>query len=336
MNKKLVFWIKLVLTVAVIGFIIYEVSRTAAKLRSEPFTVEIPWILASLAAFAAFMIQSALVWYWLAKKMGDRTPLVPAIGAYVFSQMGKYVPGKVALLLMRVERAKRAGMDPQICVVATLIENAMYMVSGAMIAVATLLLYARENLLLVAVISAGLLAMCAVFHPAIFYRLVNRVMVKMKRPEVPAQDRLRAHHMLIAVIGFFPCWLLGGLSLWCATRAIHLSIPPETLRLAPADYTKFPGAVALGVVGGMAFLTPGGVGPRELIQGLILVPVVGQTWAVLAVALQRLVQIACEISLGLIGSAFTRKPASIPEASATPETAPLIPTPPATPAQKPV
>src|SRR5262249_9670687 len=61
-----------------------------------------------------------------------------------------------------------------------------------------------------------------------------------------------------------------------------------------ADFAKFPGMVAFGVVGGMAFLTPGGVGPKEFIQGLFLVPIVGRNWATLAVVLQRLGQIALE------------------------------------------
>ena len=317
MNKRLVFWIKLVLTVAVIGFIGYEVARNAGELRKQSFTIDPLYVAASLGAFATFMVQSALVWRWLARQMGDRTPMVPAMGAYVYSQMGKYVPGKVALLLMRIGRSGRIGMSGQTCVVATLIENAMYMVSGAIIAAATLLLYARDNWLLVVVLAAGIAAMCTAFHPKVFYMLVNRVLRKMKRPEVPPQQRLRAGHMLLAVIGFFPCWLLGGLSLWCATRGLALAgdvhTPPTAL-----DYLKFPGTVAFGVVGGMAFLTPGGVGPREFIMGLFLYPIVGRTWATLAVVLQRLVQITCEVSLGLVGAAVTRGTRTEAATSASP------------------
>ena len=43
-------------------------------------------------------------------RMGDRSPTGRLVGAYTFSQMGKHIPGKVALLLMRIERAGRFGM----------------------------------------------------------------------------------------------------------------------------------------------------------------------------------------------------------------------------------
>ena len=336
MNKKLVFWIKLILTVAVVGFIGYEIYKNAGKLRQEHFTVNFGYIAASLAAFAAFMVQSSLVWNWLARRMGDRTPPIRAMGAYVYSQMGKYVPGKVALLLMRVERAKRAGMDPQICIVATLIENAMYMVSGGIIAVATLAFYAQDQLkskdkpLIFSALIIGLAAMCTVFHPRIFYSLVNRLLRKMNRPEVAPALQLRVPHLIAAVLGFIPCWLLGGLSLWCACRAIHFAAESQFHMPSIADFVTFPGAVALGVVSGMAFLTPGGVGTREVAMSLPILPIVGTSWAMLAVGLQRLVQIASEVLLGLIGGALTRKKsdASTPPADVTPTAAPAPQTPP--------
>jgi uncharacterized membrane protein YbhN (UPF0104 family) len=57
----------------------------------------------------------------------------------------------------------------------------------------------------------------------------------------------------------------------------------------------------------MAFLTPGGVGTREYMMGLFLYPIVGKNWAALAVVLQRVVQLSCELILGGIGALVTRK-----------------------------
>ncbi len=297
MNKKLMFVLKLVAMLAILGFVGWKLYQGWDDVQQKHLHVD--WGFGALAVltFAGTMVTSALVWRWLAWRMGDRNPTARLLGAYCFSQMGKYVPGKVMLLLMRIERAQRVGMDPQVCVVATLVENAMYMVSGGLVAVVTLLVFVKDQPWIAAVVGIGLLAMLSIFHPRVFYWLVNKALRKMKRPEVPQEKRLRKRELVAAVVMFLPVWVFGGVSLWCATRAVTMIEVGHILRL--------PGAYALGVTGGMASLLPGGVGSNDFLKTLFLIKPIGSAAALAAVGVQRLAQVIVEVVLGMIGAVMT-------------------------------
>lgn len=308
MNKRFIFWLKALLTVAVIVLIAWQIQRHSWDLQKARVR-DWRFIALSAGCFIAFMVHSAMVWRWLTRQMGDRSPLLPTVAAYVYSQMGKYVPGKVVLLLMRLERTGRLGMPAQTCIVSTLLENATYMVSGGLMAILTLACYARGNLGLIIPLAIGVLVLSALIHPWIFYGLLNRVLRKMQRPEVPPAQRLSKRHLFAAVLLFVPCWILAGVSLWAAVNAF-----------TPLDWHSlmlFPGTMAFAITGGMAFVTPGGVGPRDFIIALLVSPLVGREFATFAAVLQRLIQVAVEATLGISGALTSRRRARNGEILAT-------------------
>ena len=134
MTKKTgVFILKLVVMVAVFTFVGIKLAETWHQVGQHP--VHIDWRYCTIIplAFIAIMATNSLTWLWLARQMGDRSPILPLLGAYTFSQMGKYAPGKVLLVLMRLERTHRAGMARETCLLSTLLENAMYTLSGGLV-----------------------------------------------------------------------------------------------------------------------------------------------------------------------------------------------------------
>lgn len=322
---------------------VHEAWQGAANTR---VTVDWRWGALSTLGFCGSMLTSALVWRALAARMGERggnprLPTLPLLGAYTFSQMGKYVPGKVALVLMRIERASRFGMSAGVCTLATLLENALYLVSGGlcgMLAIFRVLaelraqnaISERQQHLAWPLVIAALLVMLAICHPAVVYGVINRVLKGMKKDPIPPERRATPLTLLATVIGFVPCWLLGGLALWASTRCV-----------APVDFSAtlwFAGAYALSVIIGMISFLPGGLGVREGVLGIAvtiqLSPFLGHDDAVklaaAAAGLQRLFQVLAELLMGGLGAVVTsRRPLSpIP-----PQIPPAPDTPPATAAQ---
>src|SRR6201999_1288927 len=111
----------------------------------------------------------------------------PLLGAYTFSQLGKYVPGKVALLLMRIDRASRFGMPAGACTLSTLVENALYVVSGGlcgMLATFRILQELHNQKVITdlqqhlawPIIVIGLIALLVLCHPAVLYGVLNRAL----------------------------------------------------------------------------------------------------------------------------------------------------------------
>ncbi|HEY4328859.1 MAG TPA: hypothetical protein VGN88_03920 [Phycisphaerae bacterium] len=325
MNKRLVFWLKTVLLVVVAGVIGWKLYSAWSNVGAQKIAVDWRYGVVAVAGFCASMLTSGLVWRGLAYKMESvHPPLLPLVGAYTFSQMGKYIPGKVALLLMRIERSSRFGMDAGVCTLATLLENALYMVSGGlvgMLAIARLtaeLKGAQQALIWPATIG-GVVLLGALCAPPVFYRLVNALLRKMKKVEVAREQRLSSVSLILAVVAFFPSWVFGGIALWGSTQAVQ-ALPLE-------ESWWFAGAFALSVIIGMASLLPGGAVTREFLIGIAvtiaLSPAVGQNRAVVLAGvvaiLQRLFQIIAEILMGLTGMMLTAKRQSHPPAISSPK-----------------
>ena len=316
MNQRLLFWLKVIILLGIAYMVGKTLYQAWGNVERSKVAIDWRWGGIALAGFAGSMLTSACVWRWLAHKMGDRCRTIPLLASYTYSQMGKYFIGKVVLLLMRIERTQRFGMDPALCTLSTLLENALYMISGALVGMMAIVRITAEiddpkiRVLLWPVTIAVVLLMIAACAPPIFYPIVNRILRKMKQPEVQPQARLGAGTLALAVLAFTPCWFFGGLAMWGSCQCVHL--------VPPADCWWFAGAYALSVIIGMASLLPGGALIREAVLGAAAalqfsaLPGITHADAVLlgsAVAiLQRIFQLIVEMLLGVIGMAITARP----------------------------
>jgi len=307
-KAQIVFVIKLLVMVLVFGFVGDKLLDAWHKAGSKPVDIDWRFIPLIPIAFIGIMITNSLTWLWLARRMGDKSPTIPLLGAYTFSQAGKYAPGKVFLVLMRIDRTHRAGMPRELCVLSTLLENAMYTLSGALIGAIALLVDARDHPLYLMLVGMAIAALLTVFHPKIFFFMINTALKSMKRGPIPPGRRFRFRHMIAAVGMFMPVWFFGGMALWASVHSIHA--------ISWHVYPDLVGAFALSVSLGMFSLLPGGLGVREAIQALFLTPIVGSPeLIVVAVALPRVGQILVEMTLagmgGLVNARMTQKKADV-------------------------
>ncbi len=302
--------------VAIVGWNLYEAWREidAAQLKAA---IEIDWGWALLPpfAFACLLFTNASVWLWLLRRIEPVRSSPQLYGAFFFSQMGKYVPGKITLLLMRLERTRRQGVDGYAVTLSTIVENATYMISGAVVGVLALLPIAAANngprpLWLLGVISTSIFVLLVAINPAVLYRLVNPALRKLGRPEIAPDQRLSMGTLLMSSVLMLPCWFFGGFALWATVRCL---MPVHIMHI-----WGLMSAFALSVVIGMISFLPGGLGAREVVQGLFLLPIATADLAAadgshaeaklviaLAVVLQRVFQVAAEAGLGLLGGLLT-------------------------------
>ena len=105
-----------------------------------------------------------------------------------------------------------------------------------------------------------------IFAPGPILRLANWGLVKLGRP--PATFALDKRVALQVFVGYFLGWVLFGLAFWLFLRSVLGDQTPSPL-------------VAIGLynvayqIGYLALFAPGGLGPREVIVGLLLQPFVG-------------------------------------------------------------
>ena len=315
MNKKFVFLLKLAVMIATFVFVGVKIAEAWRTVGAHPVHIDWRWSLLIPLGYIGVMIDNALTWLWLARQMGDRSHFVPLLGAYVFSQAGKYAPGKLLLVIMRIERAHRVGMSRETCVLSTLLENAMYTLSGGLVGAIAMFIAVRNHPIYLIFSGAMVLGLLVFFYPAVFFGVINMALKSMKRQPIPPSRQFRRRHMFAAVFMFLPCWLCGGFALWAAVNCLAPASPESIL--------MFSGAFALSVSLGMFSLLPGGLGVREVIQGIFLAPFLHNSLILVgtAVGLARLFQVVVELILALIGGAITSRYPPIPEPVAPTEDA---------------
>ena len=303
---------------AVVGWELYAAWREVgiARLKAA-IDVDWRWSLMVVLCFAGELYASAVAWLWLLRRLDPAGSPLFMYGAYFFSQLGKYVPGKIMLLILRLERTSRLGISGGAVTLSTLMENATYMLSGAATAVLILLQHliarnpaGRPWLLLLALSSMAVLL--TAIHPAVFYGILNPVLRRLRCPEIAPEQRLTMNSLLASVAMMSPCWIFGGFASWATIRC-----------LVPIDIGHFWGLVAafaLSVLAGMISFLPGGFGVREVVQALLLLPIVtasnpgraasfaeAELVVSLAVLLQRVFQIITEASLAVLGGWITTR-----------------------------
>src|ERR1035437_1759601 len=89
MNPKLITLLKLLAMAAILGFVGWELHKGWGKVEQQKMHVDWGYAALAVATFAGTMLTGSLVWRWLARRLGDRSPTLPLLGAYYFSQMGK-------------------------------------------------------------------------------------------------------------------------------------------------------------------------------------------------------------------------------------------------------
>ncbi len=258
------------------------------------------WLLLAGTLYLCGMIPSWLFWHRTLVAMGQRPSLLRTLRAFYIGHLGKYVPGKALVVLLRTGLVRGPGVDTTVAATSVFVETLTFMAVGASLS-AVLLLTVSDQWWLIG-LAVGLLFVAGVpTIPPLFRRLVRMAGVRRANPEIDASIeglnwRLLGGGWLTIVVG----WFAFGASLWATLR----SVPPELLTspvTAPWSHLGLLTAcVALAMVAGFLSLLPGGLGVRELVLIPLLAPAYGGAAAIVAAVLLRLVWLVAELAIAAV------------------------------------
>jgi hypothetical protein len=256
----------------------------------------------------------------------SRTPigLIPALRAYLVSHLGKYVPGKAMVVVVRAGMVVPFGARASTAAIATFYETLVMMAAGGFIAAAGFATAVGSHRVemtlpglgvvavpvypLAAFSGLGLgLAFLAVVLPPVFVRLAGLVSLPIPGVGPETLPRLTAlllgHGLLWSSAG----WVLLGVSQLAVVRAFD----PDGAR-ALAAMGLIPvviASVALATVAGfMVAVLPGGLGVREGVLMSALAPALGSDRSVVAALALRLVWVAAELAAAVVLVPMLRRP----------------------------
>lgn len=280
--------------------------------------IHLGWLLASVGL--AIVGWGPSVWYWrrLMLSLGENVSWKHAARAYFCGHLGKYVPGKAAVIVIRAALLKPEGVRTATAAFTVTYETLAYMASGVMAIVVLLPWWADEHGLTAQLpttfggrvaVALPMLLVCFVgwgvfsqFFIRFIRRLakvsnvdVNQSSEVPKNSEVSPVDAapLPKLSLRVCLTGIGPLaagWFIHGLSLGCSIQAVSAD------SVSLSDLPLWTSAIATAnILGFAAVFAPGGVGVREGLLMKLLAPEIGPMAAVLVALMARAVSFVSEI-----------------------------------------
>ena len=264
------------------------------------------WLAAALVLGTANLIGMAGLWTWLTGRLGEPIGQAEGTAAWVGSNLGRYIPGKVWQLAGLAVWMRARGRSGSIALVSALVFQIVVLLTGIMAAVLTLRgrigLAIGSSPLATLLLLAGLFAL---LHPAVL-RKVTGWMARLLRENEPEVAQLieegragRGGATWALGAALMGAWWIYGAGLWCLVAA--LAGPGLT------DILTLTGVFAGSWVAGyLAFVTPGGLVVREGAMVLLiasLTPLPASVATVVAVA-ARIWTIASELGAFALAAAW--------------------------------
>ncbi len=291
---------KLALLLALIAALRVTLLGALADLENPDYRQHLPRLqpawLAVAGLFYLFSLAPGAIFYSRVLVACGQPAGWAAVRAFYISQIGKYVPGKAMVLVLRSGLLAGRGVDATISIAAAFIETLTAMAAGSLMAVVALAPSARQypQAILAGTAMLGLTGVAA--QPALFAMIAVRLGLKRFHPAALDSLRsIRGNTLLLgwAMTGFG--WWLQGLSLWAVLRSLDLgSANPTT------HWPLHTAAVALGAVTGFLTMIPGGLIGRELVLTQLMAPEYGPAPAALAALLTRLVSLVSEAVIAAV------------------------------------
>jgi glycosyltransferase 2 family protein len=259
----------------------------------------IPIALAALCLLAVPPVQ-LLSYRTLLGAYAQAPPLRVMAAVAWIPPLGKYVPGKVASLAGAVYLLRKFQIPAAIALGVVLVMDGLAVVSG-LITGSPLLLWDPVRRIIpngwiwcAVLVTVGIVCL----HPAIFGRLLNLALRRLKRPPLERMPDLG--HYLVPVLCAFAQWILAGAALWFIANSV-----------ANVDAGRLPLFVAIAGLGYtvsyLMLFAPGGLGPREAIFHATLSLLISPGFSAISVVMMRLVQTLTELTAALVGVIMLRQ-----------------------------
>ena len=298
--------LKWVLFVIVMAFVVRRAMQLWESAPPKSIHIQWPWLIAAALFYLAGWLPS--VWFWKALLNRFQQPLDwrHALRAYYVGHIGKYIPGKALVLVIRGSMVKEAGVNPLWGGVTAAYETLVFMATGAALCLAiapfaftssqwnrlpTQLSWLKEYPFVVCV-GVILLTLATTPFSAMLFSRIGRKALSRDATTAEAGPSISAGLISVGVVMTSLGWVCHALSLGCVLQSVSEG---------PIDLTQFPtwlGACTLSTVGGFVVLiAPGGLGVREglLIEALQDQPHIGPSTAVIAAGLLRAVWFITEL-----------------------------------------
>jgi uncharacterized membrane protein YbhN (UPF0104 family) len=267
------------------------------QVKEASFTVEVfPLLLSTLIFAFSYFIQ---IWAWYLITLKLKIALSPSdtLQSWFYSQLGKYLPGKVWLLLGRFYYYESRGKSKKSISIALYFETVTIIIAGGLIFLVALYFFrgggpfysGRPYGWLIFLFLLGFLSLC----PRVLQKILNWILVQFKKE--PVFLSISYSDILWILFVCILSWVVGGVGFYFFVDSVYPITPQHILFLT--------GSLAISsTLGLLAVFAPSGLGVREGALVYLLSLMMPSPVAVIISLLTRLWMTLIEI--GLIGMVY--------------------------------
>ncbi len=303
-------WLKLIIAIAVLVGLAVTInsainqwlnqppeSRTSL-LRLDRTLLGIAALLYSLGIAISFVVVRQAI-----KALGYYAPWHVVLAAQVLGHLGKYVPGKAVVVVLRVGALSTHGVPSVPATISVFVETLTMLAVGSAMACSLVFTVPLPDWIRIGAVLMAITATIPTLPP-----ILSRIAGRLTRSEVNLRGATGWWLYVVALFWSVISWLLIGGSL----AAVILSIPqsealPEAWPGVLELYWISTAAIGLAFSVGFVSLLPGGAGVRELVLISMLSQAIGAPQALVATILLRLLFIIVESVLALVAYLWLRK-----------------------------
>ncbi|GEM_PF-706988 len=290
LNKRRI--INLILMLIVLTAVGMLVHRNFGELKKYSFDFRWEFILLAFISEITAYIAKLLIWQRLSGSYGLKIPFLLSAKGYLLSQFGRYIPGKIGLVILRMEALH--GHSKKNIAIATGVELVSSIGAACLLVLIGIISasdYLPDYAIWIAVI--GFAGVLAFLHPSVFRPLGNLIFKLAKRQ--PMEEIPPYFLTLKFVFVYILPGLIHGLSLFL----VLLSLSPISFGFYLTITSVY---YAAGLIGLAALFAPSGIGVREGVMMLVLPLFIDAPVVIVGVIIIRLITTAAEVFLA---GAFT-------------------------------
>jgi hypothetical protein len=319
LHRRKRFWsaLKWSLTVLVLAFVAMRAKQLWDQGAAGDVELHAGWLVLAGVLYALGWLPSAWFFKVTLLRMGDDIGWRPLLRAYYCGHLGKYVPGKALVPIIRGQMIASAGGRFRAGALAVVYDSVVFMGVGVEITIALLAFLIPKRLehapSLLQTLAAHPWGRWVLEHPIVLpigvlvavvasLPLVGRMFAFAATKLAPlGEDQVLTRRIDASLIGqgflvFTVAWFVHGMSLWAVLRGVGVAASLSALPTWTA-------CIALPMTAGfIALFAPGGVGVREgvLIEVLKAQPGIDPRQAVAAAFALRLVGLLTEVIVAVV------------------------------------
>ncbi|MFC1493263.1 hypothetical protein ACFL6O_04825 [candidate division KSB1 bacterium] len=282
-----------VFALIIFGYIFNALFENIDQLRDFEFDFDFSLLAAGMLVLSLHYIIQGIISFLFAKKLKIKISFLKCWAFWMYSQLGKYIPGKIWIAASRAYLYKKEDLaSVKKISFQFILEQAFSTISVAIICVSSLFfinfkVFEEYYIWFILMITAFLVF----FHPSIFFRLLNYALSIAKRDRIEGFT-FKYHEVFLILMLEIMSWIPVGISFYLIINSIASIAPANIIYIIAIVSFSF-------IVGFFAIFLPAGLGVRDVILWRALIEYLIESVSIIVTLVFRLAITICELLLVL-------------------------------------